>query len=330
MTFLNPATLGLRNHIAHCRYLYTVLGEPVSPWTAEEWRPYLAYWRDGKPVDAMFGGLLLEADRSSSGEAISAHAIGFGGPPTSAGWQKAIDELFVSDGNLPAAVAVSREQPSLPPVDIWITLPYPDVTRQPFGSVGKKTLDFHLREEDRKTALTWWIGEVLSAWNQLDKSLSGHRCRLCGFAWTKNSFAPGDEKLVGQISRFLHDRKLKLLWCQNYGTTNAHRGRELGFDLICTRPTVNGTPLRGAGWIASAAKLCRIHNLGMIIWGDPFVSNRQLDDFLQVGRQMFSEAFQLYELGDKAVYQFWRTNDPIYHSLYSYMAHSGTVSRGQT
>jgi hypothetical protein len=323
--YLNPAAHGLANHIIHCGYLRSVTGDRIRSWKNDQLLPNVLYLKQYQVVDSYFGGILFEAERGASGEMLSAKAIGFGSNPTAVAWQQAIEELFQKDQNLAITLQISKQRPNHKTLDIWIALPYPVETKQDFGTIHGRTLNFRVNPTDREIALKWWIDAVVAAWNQVSQSISGHHARLCGFAWTKSSLGSNDETLIQAISEYIHKGNLKCMWCQNYGTAKAWEGYNLGFDLVFTRPTYTNIDPRGTAWLNYAAKFSNVYNLGLIVWGDPRISSNQLSSILDFGRKTFMKAaFQIYELGDDAVYELYKKADPMYDALYSFI--NGTLT----
>ncbi|WP_274363649.1 DUF4855 domain-containing protein [Paenibacillus thermotolerans] len=319
MPLLTPASSGLNNHIVHCGYLRSVTGSQIRSWTKEDLLPNILYVDNGNIADSMFGGLLFEADRSINEEIMSGKAIGFGKPPTMTAWKQALDVLFQKDRNLSMALQISALRPKGNALDLWVALPYPLETKQDFGVYKGRQLNFQANPSDREIALTWWIDRLLEAWNYVSRKASGHNARLCGFAWTKNSLEPNDESLLAAISRYIHDKKLKLIWCQNYGTAKAWEGSQLGFDFVFTRPLFANKDPRGAEWVKSAVSFCNKYQLGVIVWGDPRVSLNQLPELLNIGRELFAHSLQIFEIGEVGAGHLFKTSDPLYRTLHSYI-----------
>lgn len=308
----------INRFIAHCNYLLPLFGKKIIRWNEATIKPYILYLHRGKAIDNFFGGLLLEAYLSSRGETLSGRYLGFGKAPTVNAWQEALDELFLSKHNLEAIVNASKSRLFGEPIDIWIALPYPLPSMQSFGMLNRKQLDFRNNPEDRKTALIWWIDQVIQRWTRLTRAHVGHVAQLRGFAWTKGSLDHNDEDVIQALHTHLQGKNLQLIWCTNYGANKAGNGRELGFDRVFIRPTYMNTQDRNENWLTYTANFSSTVPTDLIIWGDERVSKHQLIDFLNIGRVSFTHAHQIFELNDQAVYKFYHTQDPKYVYLYAY------------
>jgi Domain of unknown function (DUF4855) len=249
---------------------------------------------------------------------LSARAMGFGAPPTPNGWTHAKELLFEREHNLWAALEVSKELPGTRKLDIWVALPYPFENQPKFKNTLWTHLDFSRNSEDRITALKWWVKEIESSWHTLCEKIPDHRARLCGFAWTKSSLAPNDETVIKGIADYIHGRQMKLWWCHNYGAARAIDVPELGFDFAFTRPTYTGIDPRGIDWIKYAAAFASHYHTGIGIWGEQRTSPYQTLDFLNVGNELFKNAFQIYDLPFQSVYEWYIDKDPMYVYLYAY------------
>ncbi|CCQ96873.1 hypothetical protein CULT_500038 [[Clostridium] ultunense Esp] len=310
MPFLLAEPSGLNNHIVTCEYLYPVSGHEERIWTAEDLRPHLFYLHQGKMVDRFFGGVLFEALKSEKGEILSGKALGMGMENSEQGWEEALNALFKTEGNLSALLELSKENVQPKRIDLWIALPYP------YPSSARRSWP-----GGRAGILLSWIDQFLYRWEEIRKRFPGHSVDFKGFAWTKSSLDLGDEELISLLATKLHPLGWKLMWQQNYGTAKAMEGRKMGFDYILIRPTHLGDPPegpRGEKWIAASAAWANFQEFGLILWGDERVSNAQIIDYLNAGRDSFMHAFQFYELGARGILPYYQRGDPIYVYLYAY------------
>jgi len=308
---------GLNNHVLHCGYLCSPVGTEIRRWTTEMLRPAVVYLHEDNVVDSFFGGLLFDADRSTTGKTLSARALGLGEPATSVDWLQALDELFLPDANLPASLQLSKQRPFQKSLDIWVGLPYPQESTLSFAVLPDHPLSFKERE-DRIFALKWWVDQCVSRWHELSLSVPGHTCQLRGFVWTKSSLLDEDEAVATAVAAHIHATGLKLKWIQNYVSGKALTGYTMGFDLICLRPTYTGIEPRGALWIQYASSLAQSYHFGMSVWGEDRLYPYQVLDFLNAGRDSFMQAYQTHELPYGRVHEWYTHKDPMYVYVYAY------------
>ncbi len=317
VAFLTASELGLANHVLHCPYLRSMNGAEVRRWSVNELRPAVMYLHQNEVVDSFFGGLLFEADTAWSGEGVSSKTLGFGRPGSLTAWQQALDDLFLPGFNMDAALQVSRQRPFQKLLDIWVALPYPQPAQQAFGLLDGRMLNFRV-QEDRITALKWWVDQVVTRYYALSQLVPGHLGVLRGFAWTKSSLSDEDEALASAIAKHVHAHGLKLMWIQNYVSGKALSGYNMGFDLILMRPTYLGIPPRDEKWVRYASMLAEAYRFGMTMWGEERINPRQILDLMNIGQADFMHAYQTYELPYSRILDWYVRNDPLYVYLYAY------------
>lgn len=318
MAYLTAEEHDLNNHIAVCSCGYPPTDAVNRMWTKEILRPYVYYLHNQQAIDHMFGGLLFETDMTGKGGQLSARSIGFGVPDDLEDWQQVGAHLFVPEHNISAALELSRDL-CTHTLDIWVALPYPFAHNH-----SSDTRDLARDVFWRTDRIKWWIARFFDEWKAACTAVSDHRARLCGFAWTKSSLAPNDDLVIRDVSEFIHESGFKLFWCHNFGTTGATNVTELGFDFAFTRATYTGIEPRGIEWIRYTAAFAAHYHTGMTIWGEQRFSPYHALDFLNMGNESFKQAFQLYELPFRAVYDWYCETNPMYVYLYAYLKQAFT------
>lgn len=318
MPFLSAIENGLNNHVNFVGCMRTPFTKQWASRTLDELVPLILY--RGEAAQRYFGGLLFEAWCDKKGGLISPRYLGMASPASSAGWKQAAVELFTADRNIDATLKIAKQLPPNDCCDIWIALPYPPGNqREPFGNIDNRTISFTGRTEDRLAALKWWIDLILSGWERTVASLPGQQVQLCGFVWLKNYLDAGDSTVIAAIGDYCRERNTRLIWCQNYGTTKAHEGHELGFDLVFTRPTYQGkTEKRGEDWVKYASAFSQGYQLGMIMW-EPAGIREQAQRWIQLGQTYMEGAFHFYEFEGGRGSTLLNPADPFYTSLFQYM-----------
>ncbi|CAM3644255.1 DUF4855 domain-containing protein [Marinicrinis lubricantis] len=321
MGLLTAESLGVNNHIAYCSYMKSPNSSHLRQWSASDLESYLFYMEGGARKDVLFGGILFEADQSADGVAISPRSIGLGKPSKLHAWEQSLEQLFAPGTQIDALLCLSQSIPSDRYVDIWIALPYPMVlAKEDFGQIQGKTLNFSISQADRLEAVKWWFEQVLKRYRLAEQKYPQQRCRLQGFVWTKSFLDIGDKELICALSPFVKDRVKNWLWLQNYGTTDAIKGKEWGFSGVFTRPTFLQSELRGKQWIKHAVKLSSNYVLGMVLWADQRWSTTQLKELLEAGRDHFQDALQIYDIFTGASSPQLASH-PNYQDLYAYIHH---------
>ncbi|GIQ68521.1 DUF4855 domain-containing protein [Xylanibacillus composti] len=288
-------------------------------WTEQELLPLVVH--DGNAVRGAryYDGFIFEPGCDRRGGMISPRYLGMAGPASKDGWQQAADALFAEGRNMAAVMNLSRQLKPWEHVDCWAALPYPqDAQWESFGSIQGQNIAFSGNPDGRLAALIWWVRAVESGWCSTSALYPGHRCRMRGFVWVKNSMDSDDRTIVASLAKMLDQQRLKLMWCANYGTSDAHLGEKLGFHQICLRPTFTGSGSRGQDWIKHASDFASEHKLGLVVW-EPAERRAQLDAWLTSLHEHYAGGVHVYEMPASRVASWHRHHHPYYGLLYRYM-----------
>src|SRR5690606_2924119 len=162
----------------------------IKNWTAEDLKPYQSYLVNGVALDTLFNGFIFNPIMRRKGHYLYQKYADFGTLPQKKDCKIVLNRLFKMNHNFEAVAnnTVAGKQ-----TDIWVTLPYPILTQENFGSIDGKELNFK-NDDDRFSAVQWWISKFLSKWAE---SIHLHNKLLFrGFVWPRASIAVQDENIV--------------------------------------------------------------------------------------------------------------------------------------
>lgn len=312
--YLSPKMLQVKNHLAviPCGSLEKTR---QIKWTAEELRYYVSYVIDGVSLDRMFGGLIFNPIVGREGHFIHPIFTGFGSPVEKKDWEEALNYLFHPSENIPAASQVAFE-----PIDIWVCIPYPDQSQTSFGRVAFKNLDFTI-EDDRFTAITWWIQEFLKRWNKEKNKFPLLNFR--GFVWQRETIHSDDVPLVKRVNFFIKSNKLLSMWLPNYGGVGVLDSRDYGFDACCVNPNYYGNTVQDFQWINNSSLFVRYYNLGtQINYGKGLIfGENHLVDYLNLGLPEYNnylqESLVVYQIHNTTMREAYTSSIVDYIRLYS-------------
>ncbi|QQE80319.1 DUF4855 domain-containing protein [Alicyclobacillus sp. SO9] len=229
-------------------------------WNQNSLEDYLLYRINDMPADVMFKSFLFSPRRMKSRRFLTPALTGFEQPANASDWTEWLNELFHRGGNLMALRdAVSSCALPVAPVDVWVTVPYPEIKQTRFGKADGQKLNFS-SSEDRIVAVNWWIKEFANRWNQ--SGLEG-LLRWRGISWGREVINDADIEVIPSVSSFVHGLGKQLLWMSNYGTAHAEKWQSLGFEIAVLYPNYYGNTAFGWEWIDYAAQFARSHGCGL-------------------------------------------------------------------
>src|SRR5690606_11228693 len=204
--------------------------------------------------------------------------------------------------------------------DIWVTLPYPILTQENFGSIDGKELNFK-NDDDRFSAVQWWISKFLSKWAE---SIHLHNKLLFrGFVWPRASIAVQDENIVKRITAYIREKGYLSLWLQQYGSTGCVEWKNFGFDAACTHPNDDGNVAPDYTWIPNATVFARHYHLGMqITFGKgALFKDGHLLDYLNFGyfNEYMKKSLLVYQFPNQTMQDIYQNNLTEYIYLYSFI-----------
>ncbi|MGB9624303.1 MAG: DUF4855 domain-containing protein [Phycisphaerae bacterium] len=258
-------------------------GKNRVDWTAEAMLPYVAHVDEkGAPTDWMFDSFLFIEFAGPRG--VWFHHYVEGKPQANAAdWAWLADCWFRERTGLiglEKAVARAGEVLKQPDhkVNVVITLPVPLRPVKEFGPLAgqDRTLDFS-KEEDRRTALAWYIDRVLARWQQQKY----RHLRLVGFYWTEESIPQADYTIVKATADYVHKAGYKLFWIPYFSAQGISEWRKLGIDATMLQPNYFFPARIGPDQLTKAAKKALAARCGVEIEfdGRAFESQERQDRF---------------------------------------------------
>lgn len=303
-------------------------GQDYRRWSSEETEKFLAY-KTSNSTEAFFPGVLLLAIKSGSGGSL---IPGFGTPGNKQDWQAWLEDIFLPDSNLDAICQTVRLY-NLPPVDIWISLPYPDTGQINFGPVLGKQLNFSYNA-DRLSALKWWVDRFLDRWQCLDNEKKD-RVNLKGFYWARESMTIKDRFMLPGFINHIKSLGFHTLWIPYYAVTPFLNVQNPGFDIVVIQPSYLQNP--GIGWqrLKSTHKRAMKYGAGFEIEFDTSALYVNSDgfkiaiDYLNRGLPEYegymNEMFIACYTGYKTIVNLCHNNSPIYEYLFRFV--KGTLTK---
>lgn len=299
-------------------------GKEHRKWDPNEAEPLVVYRGDGQ-TNSFFPSFLLLAIRSKIGGAL---IPGFGQPGNKEDWQAWLDDLFLPEHNL-EALARMVENYKLPPVDIWIALPYPDPAQRKFGFLADRCLNF-TGKNDRVLALKWWINRFLSEWHSrirkqgIDRYLS-----LKGFYWGREAMTLKDRLLLPRLIGHVHSLGYRTIWIPYYAVTPFLSVTNPGFDVTVIQPSYMQNPSEGWQRLKAAAQRAKRHRAGIEIeldtaaLYDNSAGQKTAIDYLNRGLPQYEgymkNNYVAYYTGYKTMVHLYHHKKPLYTYLYRFV-----------
>ncbi|MGQ4875734.1 MAG: DUF4855 domain-containing protein [Promethearchaeia archaeon] len=204
-------------------------------WSQERYFPYVSYLdKNLKPQDSFFDGFLFLAITSSS-DRLFIEKVSEKECAVKSDWDWFINKLMKQDGcikNLSSSFTnISLTLNKTLNGKVVIMIPYPDRSVSKFGKIDGKNLNFDY-DDDRLTAVKWFISETISKWNSQDFS----NLELVGFYWMRESIIGSDVDLIKSINEYIHSKELKSFWIPYHFASGVSSWKELGFDCVAYQP----------------------------------------------------------------------------------------------
>lgn len=299
-------------------------GKDYRKWDFEETKTVAVYTKKG-PAESFFPGFLILGIKSGLGGSL---INGFGNPGCKNDWLSWLDDIFLPGYNLDA-IAENIEKYNLPPVDIWISIPYPDMKQQDFGEVYGQSLNFS-GNKNRETAVKWWLKRFISRWEEEVKNRGKERfLKLRGFYWARESMTLKDRLLLPNIISSIHSLGCGALWIPYYAVTPFLNVQNPGFDVVIIQPSYLQN--QNAGWkrLTAAFDRAKKHNAGIEIELDTAALyqnsagfNNALD-YLNRGTNQHEGYMNsmpvAYYTGYKTMVNLQKDNNPLYDYLFSFV-----------
>ncbi|GGJ06414.1 hypothetical protein GCM10010885_14500 [Alicyclobacillus cellulosilyticus] len=315
---------GVRGHQSPLVHLWCggrLADAEMVRWRTADLADYLVYLIDGRPCDSLFRAVLFSPNRAPSGRFLNPVYTGFTPPADAEDWQAWLDELFHPGYNLSAlAAAAASGPPAVAPVDVWITVPYPDPRLASFRTGWGSALHF-AHTGDRVAAVTRFVDDLLHRWRQA--GLCG-TLRLRGLRWPRTVLDEADADVIAKVSEAVHAAGLDWLWLTHYGAARAADWAQLGFDAAVLHPNCYGRTVCDRQWIHHAALFARVHGCGLhLVFGRGLLHHpRDAYDYLNLGLPgelgYVDEAFCVVSFPGTSPRTLYEEDLPLYIAVYSF------------
>jgi hypothetical protein len=151
-----------------------------------------------------------------------------------ADWSAFLRTTF--DVGLPAleqafATAQQGLTAQMPPLNIFLMVPYPSPRVSTFGRLGGSTLDL-ANEADRESALQWYVQTALAEW----RAARPAHMRLAGFYWMREDALPYQSAEIHALAADVHAAGMRLLWIPCKSAAYAGFWATFGFDAAVLQP----------------------------------------------------------------------------------------------
>lgn len=299
-------------------------GKERRQWNPGETEPILVY-RSHCNTDSFFPAILLLAIKSSKGGDL---IPGFGIPGDREDWLAWLDDIFLDGCNL-EALAKTVQTSEIPPVEIWIALPYPDPAQKKFGYLSDHKISF-ADNSDRAFALKWWINRFLAKWygrikiRGLDRYIS-----LKGFYWARESMTPRDRLMLPGIISHIRSLGFSTMWIPHYAITPLLNISDPGFDVTIIQPSYLQNPQKKWQRLKAAFKRAKKYGAGIEIELDTSAlfenspGHRIALDYLNRGLPEYegymTESYIAYYTGYKTILLLHKNGKPLYDYLYLFV-----------
>jgi hypothetical protein len=286
-------------------------------WTPTELQYYVSYIINGTPADTMFNGFIFYPLSARKNRYIYPKYAAFGEIGDLADWQEWLNALFVPGQNLDALHTLATRAP----LDLWITVPYPYLDQPNFGVVNGKMLQFD-SDEDRFTAVAWWIDQFLLRWNERNLS---DRLHLRGFVWQRESVYDFDEKVVKETNQYIKSKGYYRMWLPFFGAYMSLKWQELDFDAVVPHPNYYANSAFDVNWIGAAANYAKYFHTGLQIIGGKGYLYKETDllDYFNFGLpdrfHYMKECFLVYQFPQQTLKELYENRLADYIRLYTFI-----------
>ncbi len=299
-------------------------GNEYRKWDAEETKAATVYSND-QAAETFFPGFLLLGIKSGLGGSL---INGFGNPGYKKDWLRWLDDIFLPGFNLDA-IAANIEKYKLPPVDIWISIPYPDMEQKDFGQVYRQSLNF-AHNKDREIAVKWWLNRFISKWEEAVKNRGKDRfLKLRGFYWARESMTLKDRLVLPNIISYCRSLGFGTIWIPYYTVTPFLNLQNPGFDITIIQPGYLQNQRVGWKRLSAAYNRANKHSAGIEIELDTAALyqnsagfNNALD-YLNRGLPQFEgymfDMYIAYYTGYKTIVALQQNKNPLYDYLFSFV-----------
>lgn len=297
--------------------------------TASTFLPSVAYLENDVARDVMFNGFIF----MGSNTFFYDYGDDDGGkrPMTKKDWMNYIYTYEFREGysvdaleNAVGQVKNALEMPDYK-VGVFLCLSAPVKSVTNWGEINGKTLNFSESNEDRITALRWFVDEQIKAFNERKYQ----NIELCGFYYYHESLGDDDLNFLPAVTEYVRSLKYITVWSPYYKAGGYDRWQEFGFDRVAMQANYfAGRPdLPNAGGkdrVASAAVITATRGMGLEM--ETCGANPEnivgIKEYYRAGVSTgFMNRWHTWWLaGDlKGVKNLYKSTDPYVHSAYKEM-----------
>lgn len=291
-----------------------------APITKEVFLPHVAYMEGDEIKDTLFDSFLFLPYVAFLYDKYKKR------PLKKEDWQLYIDTQFQEGVNMDALEEAAAEvgkklgKPDYK-VSAFFSILYPVSEVEHFGMIGGKDLDFSV-QEDRKTALKWFIDEQLARFEEKKYK----HITLNGFYWFTEEISYSDAQLLDLLrftTDYVREKGLITTWIPYFHASGFNDWRHLGFDIACYQPnyafnkSVPDIRLFDAAATAKLLGMC----IELEIGGTEDWNIERIKKYYAAGAKtgyMKDAAHMYYQGGVPGeYYKAYKSDDPILHSVYT-------------
>lgn len=227
---------------------FSCVGGKITPST---FLPSVAYLENGVARDVMFNGF-----------AFTNSVNMVGGSLTQKDWLNYIYSFEFREGfnvdaleNAVGQVKTALEMPDYK-AGVFLCLTAPEKSVTNWGEIDGKTLNFSESNEDRITALKWYVDEQIKAFN--DRKYQN--IELCGFYFYNESLGSDALNYLPEITDYVRSLKYITVWSPYYAAAGYDKWKDFGFD----RAAMQANYFAGAESLPNAGGKERVTNAAAI------------------------------------------------------------------
>lgn len=216
--YISPRQAGFH----HCALLYDKPTRGVK-----ELMPFVARTENGKAKEWLFDAYLFLI--YTAPRAIDTLT----GPTVRSDWQYQLDRWFAPGRDLAAldaAIDTASADLGAPPSkrEVMLAIPYLNPGVKDFGDVdGDGKSEDLSTPQGREVVLKWYLGEARRRFEA-----AGYKhLHLWGFYWMREDMPAGDEPIVRQAARQVHESGDRFFWIPYFTAAGWDHWRAVGFDV---------------------------------------------------------------------------------------------------
>lgn len=219
--------------------------------TVSTFLPSVAYLENDVARDVMFNGFAFIGNNSF-----------IDGSLTQKDWLNFIYTYEFREGfnvdaleNAVGQVKTALEMPDYK-AGVFLCLSAPKKSITNWGEVNGKTLNFSESNEDRITALKWFVDEQIKVFNERKYQ----NIELCGFYYYHESLDNDDLNFLPAITEYIRSLKYVTVWSPYYMAKSYDKWKDFGFD----RTAMQANYFPGAETLPNAGGKDRVTNTAAI------------------------------------------------------------------